>query len=142
VIAKARELRPAKPITHVVDSHHHFDHSGGIRAAVSEGAGGDDAQGERGVLPGCRRRAHTLVPDALAKSPKPLKIEPVDDMMVIKDNKRTVQVFHIEGSPHADTLLMTYFPKERILVEADVWSPAPRCSRTPRTCSRTSRSTT
>ena len=34
-----------------------------------------------------------------------------------------VQVFHIEGSPHGDTLLMTYFPKERILVEADVWSP-------------------
>ena len=28
VIAKARELRPDKPLTHVVNSHHHFDHSG------------------------------------------------------------------------------------------------------------------
>ena len=37
VIAKARELRPGKPLTHVVNTHHHFDHSGGIRAAVSEG---------------------------------------------------------------------------------------------------------
>src|SRR5712692_5585479 len=37
VIAKAKELRPNKPLTHVVVTHHHFDHSGGIRAAVSEG---------------------------------------------------------------------------------------------------------
>ena len=37
VIAKAREVKPDKPLTQVVNSHHHFDHSGGIRAAVSEG---------------------------------------------------------------------------------------------------------
>jgi len=37
VIAKARELRPTKPLTRVINTHHHFDHSGGIRAAVSEG---------------------------------------------------------------------------------------------------------
>src|SRR4029077_4422871 len=37
VIAKARELRPDKPLKYVANSHHHFDHSGGIRAAVAEG---------------------------------------------------------------------------------------------------------
>ena len=55
----------------------------------------------------------------------------------------TVQLFHIAGNPHADTLLMAYFPKERILVEADVVQPRLRgTARTRRTCSRTSRSTT
>src|SRR6266436_482697 len=37
VIAKAKTLRPGKPLTEVVNTHHHFDHSGGIRAAISEG---------------------------------------------------------------------------------------------------------
>src|SRR5439155_698514 len=35
----------------------------------------------------------------------------------------TVNLYHISGNPHADTLLMAYFPKERILVEADVFNP-------------------
>ena len=35
----------------------------------------------------------------------------------------TMTLYRIAGSPHADTLLMAYFPKERLLVEADVFSP-------------------
>jgi glyoxylase-like metal-dependent hydrolase (beta-lactamase superfamily II) len=30
VIAKARELVPAKPLTQLVATHHHFDHTGGV----------------------------------------------------------------------------------------------------------------
>ena len=123
VIAKARELRPGKPLTHVVNTHHHFDHSGGIRAAVSEGL---TIIAQSACAPFYKEavtRAHTIAPDTLAKNPKPLKLETVDDEMVLKDNTMTVNLFHISGSPHADTLLMAYFPKERILVEADVFNP-------------------
>ena len=34
-----------------------------------------------------------------------------------------VNLYHIAGSPHAETLLMAYFPRERVLVEVDVYSP-------------------
>jgi glyoxylase-like metal-dependent hydrolase (beta-lactamase superfamily II) len=123
VIAKARALRPGKPLTHVVSTHHHFDHSGGIRAAVSEGLTVVTQKGAEAFYRDAIGRPHTIVPDALAKNPKPLKIETVDEELVIKDATRTVNLYHIAGSAHADTLLMAYFPKERILVEADVYTP-------------------
>src|SRR5260370_23097036 len=40
VIAEARRLVPGKPIRSVINSHHHFDHPGGLRAFAAEGIGG------------------------------------------------------------------------------------------------------
>jgi glyoxylase-like metal-dependent hydrolase (beta-lactamase superfamily II) len=123
VIAKARELRPGKPLTHVVNTHHHFDHSGGIRAAVSEGLTVVTHKGNAAFYQTAVGRAHTIAPDALAKSPKPLKVETVDDELVLKDAARTVYLYAVNGNPHADTLLMAYFPQEKILVEVDAFTP-------------------
>ncbi|MBI3493121.1 MAG: MBL fold metallo-hydrolase [Acidobacteria bacterium] len=124
VIAKARELRPNKPLTQVINTHHHFDHSGGIRAAVSEGLTVITQKANAAFYQDAISRSHSIVPDALAKSPKPLKIETIDEEMVLKDRAMTVNLYRVAGSAHADTLLMAYFPKERLLVEADVFSPA------------------
>jgi glyoxylase-like metal-dependent hydrolase (beta-lactamase superfamily II) len=123
VIAKAREVQPKKPLTHVVVTHHHFDHSGGIRAAVSEGLTVMAHKASAAFIQEAAGRSHSIVPDALARNPKPVKVEPVDDGRVIKDATMEVVLYHIAGSPHGDTLLMAYFPKDRLLVEADVYSP-------------------
>jgi glyoxylase-like metal-dependent hydrolase (beta-lactamase superfamily II) len=123
VIAKARELRPGKPLTQVVVTHHHFDHSGGVRAAVAEGLTVIAQKATAAFYQDVISRAHTIALDALAKNPRPLKIETVEEELELKDATRRMQLFRIAGSPHADTLLMAYFPKERILVEADVFSP-------------------
>ena len=123
VIAKAKELRPDKPLTEVVNTHHHFDHSGGIRAAVSEGLTVITHRDNAAFFQDAVAKSHTIVPDALARNPKALKIESVDEEKTLQDETMTVNLYHIAGSPHADTLLMAYFPKERLLVEADVFSP-------------------
>src|SRR4029079_9152575 len=123
VIAKPRELRPHTPLTQVINSHHHFDHSGGIRAAVAEGLEVVTHKANAGFFQDAATRAHSLSPDALAKVQKPLKVTPVDDELTLGDTTRTLQLFHVIGNPHADTLLMAYLPRERLLIEVDAYSP-------------------
>ncbi len=123
VIAKARSLRSGKPLTEVVNTHHHFDHSGGIRAAISEGLTVITHKANAVFFQDAAARAHTIVPDALAGNSKPVKIVPVDEDLVLKDAATRVELYHIADSPHGDTLLMAYLPKERLLVEVDAYSP-------------------
>lgn len=122
-IAKAKELRPGKPLTQVVNTHHHFDHSGGLRAAVSEGLAVVTHSRNVAFYREAMTRPHTSAPDALSRNPKPLTIEGVDGEKTYQDSAMTMTLYHVEGNPHADTLLMAYFPKQKILVEVDAYSP-------------------
>jgi glyoxylase-like metal-dependent hydrolase (beta-lactamase superfamily II) len=123
VIAKAKELKPDKPLRYLVNTHHHFDHSGGVRAAVAEGMTIVTHEANKGFYEEIAGRKHSIVEDALAKNSKPLQIQTVKDKHVLKDDTRTVEIYHIAGNPHADTLLMVYFPAEKILVQGDMFSP-------------------
>jgi glyoxylase-like metal-dependent hydrolase (beta-lactamase superfamily II) len=123
VIAKARELAPGKPLTTLVSSHHHFDHSAGLRAAVAEGLTVITQESNVAYYQEAAKRPFTVQPDALARSPRPITVEGVNDARVVEDATRRIELYHIAGNPHADTLLMAYLPKERLLVEVDAFSP-------------------
>jgi glyoxylase-like metal-dependent hydrolase (beta-lactamase superfamily II) len=123
VIAQARQLRPEKPLTQVVNTHHHFDHSAGIRAAIAEGLSVVTHKANAAYLQEAAQRAHTIAPDALAKNPKPATITPVDGELTLQDAAMTVVLYPIDGNPHGDAILMAYLPRQRILVEADAFSP-------------------
>ena len=38
VIGEVKKLVPNKPIKYLVNTHHHFDHAGGVRTYAAEGA--------------------------------------------------------------------------------------------------------
>jgi glyoxylase-like metal-dependent hydrolase (beta-lactamase superfamily II) len=122
VIARARELVPDKPLTQLVNSHHHFDHSGGVRAAVAEGLTVITHDGNVAFFQEMAERPHTMVPDALARAPMPITVEGIGDERVITDGTMTVNLYPVTGA-HSETMLMAYFPRQRILVEADVYTP-------------------
>ena len=123
VIRKARELRPGKPVRAVINTHHHFDHAGGIRAAMSEGLTVITQSANAPFFQNLSKRQHSIVRDALAKSPKPARIESVTTKRVLTSGARNVEIHHLRGSQHAGTMLMVYLPAEKLLIEADVYSP-------------------
>jgi hypothetical protein len=52
-------------------------------------------------------------------------VEGVKDKRVLTDGARTVEIHHIAGVLHDDGLLMVYLPKEKLLVQADTFTPVP-----------------
>ena len=122
-IAKAKELRPGTPLTHLVMSHHHFDHSTGLRAAIAEGLTVVTQAGNEAFVKEMAARPFTRQPDTLAKTPKPVTVEAFADTTTITDGARQLVLYHVAGNPHSDTMLMAYLPRERVLIEVDAFSP-------------------
>lgn len=123
VIARAKELRPGTPLTHLVMSHHHFDHSTGLRAAIAEGLTVVTQAGNEAFVTEMAARPFTRTPDTLAKAPKPPVVVAVGDTHTITDGARELLLYHVAANPHSDTMLMAYLPRERLLIEVDAFSP-------------------
>ncbi len=123
VIAEAKKLVPNKPIQYVVVTHHHFDHSGGLRAFVAEGATIVTHESNKDYFEKAFAAPATIMPDTLAKSPKPPTIQTVSDSYTVGEGANRIEVHQIDGDSHSTELLVAYLPGPRILVEADAYSP-------------------
>lgn len=123
VIAKVKETIPNKPIRYLINSHHHFDHSGGLRTYVDEGATIVTHQLNTPYYQQAWASAHSLNPDRLAQSKKAATFEGVGDKHVLTDGKRSIEIHHIAGSGHNDGFVMVYLPAEKILIQVDAWAP-------------------
>jgi len=123
IIAETKKVIPNKPIRYGVISHHHFDHTSGLPAAVAEGITIVTHETDRDFFMKALSAPRTLAPDSMSKSGKKPKIEGIaGDKRVFQDATRTVEIHVIKGLPHADGLMVAYLPKEKILAYADMFN--------------------
>jgi glyoxylase-like metal-dependent hydrolase (beta-lactamase superfamily II) len=133
VVAEVRKAFPNKPIRYLVNTHNHFDHLGGVRGFVAEGATviTDDKNRnfyQRVVL---APQSRTLAPDRLSQrpfaptGPGTLELQTFTDHYTISDGNETIELYHVDGLNHSDNMLVAYLPKEKIVINADLYGPPP-----------------
>jgi glyoxylase-like metal-dependent hydrolase (beta-lactamase superfamily II) len=122
VMAAAKQAIPGKPIRFVVNSHAHFDHAGGLGAAVAEGSTILTYRTNEAVLEQLLAGPRTLIGDSLSKAANRRKdvVGAVGDRDVRKGtNGKIVELHHVPNE-HSDGMLVVYLPAERLLYTADV----------------------
>lgn len=125
VLEAVRALAPGKPIRHVVNSHAHFDHAGGLRAAVAEGATIVTQAANVGYYEQAFATPARIAPDRLAASGARARFLAVTDKASLGDGTRTIDIHRITAGGHSDSFLLVHLPAERLLIEADAYTPLP-----------------
>jgi len=154
VIEEVNRLVPDKLIRYVVNTHHHFDHAGGLRTYLSQGTTVITHESNKQYYLDIMfyPAARELQPDRMSFyspmymiSRRPAPIETVASFAggpgggaakyVITDGERVLEMFHVQDMAyeledsslaqgnHSADMLMAYLPKEKILINADLYSP-------------------
>ena len=126
IIAEAKRVIPNKPIKYVVNTHHHFDHSGGLRDFVAEGATVITHQINKQYYEKVWANPHTLSPDRLAQNPKKPSFKTMTEKMILTDGNHVIELYHLQNFGHNDGMIIAYLPKEKVLLEADGFNPPPQ----------------
>lgn len=132
VLDAVAKVAPNKLVRYIVNTHHHFDHSSGLRTYIAQGSTlvthRDNADFYEQVMFSPAPR--TLRPDRLATfypnfttSRRPVPIERVNQKYVLSDGVRTLELHPVQGATHIGPMLIAYLPKEKILINADLYTP-------------------
>jgi glyoxylase-like metal-dependent hydrolase (beta-lactamase superfamily II) len=122
VLGEVKKLS-SKPIKYLVVTHHHFDHSGGVRGVAAEGVTVITHDVSKPFFEKTLAAPATVNPDRLAKSGKKGTVEGTGAKRTLTDGTRTVDIYQISDNVHHAGIVMVHLPKEKFLIEADVYTP-------------------
>ena len=133
MIAWMNERFPGKPISHVILTHHHVDHVGGVRPFVAAGAAVVAHEAAREYyLANLSRMGRTIMPDALDRNPVPAKVIGVKagEFLQLEDQERPVSVYPVFNR-HSSDGVVVLVENEGVLYNGDLYSPGNKVEEVP-----------
>ena len=129
VLDTLRARFPGKPVGLVVNTHHHWDHAGGLRAALAAGVPVVTHARNAAFVRGIAAARKTVRPDELARRLGPARVRvpaitAVEDSLVLGAGDRRVVIYRLP-TMHVEGMLAAYVPGTRLLFTSDVLSPGP-----------------
>ena len=122
-IEEIKKAIPNKPIRYVINTHAHYDHAGGLRTYVAQGATIITHELNKPFFERAWARPRTIAPDSLSKAPKAATFETVSDKKVLTDGTKTIELYHMKGTSHNVANLLVYMPAEKLLFWGDGYNP-------------------
>jgi glyoxylase-like metal-dependent hydrolase (beta-lactamase superfamily II) len=124
VIAEVKKVIANKPIRFVVNTHVHFDHSGGLRTFVDEGATVVTHQANTAFYEKAWAAPRTIIGDRLAKSGTKPVFQGVTDRSELRGtNNRVIELHVLRSNPHNEQILVAWLPTEKVLFQSDMMNP-------------------
>jgi len=118
---------PQKPVGLVVNTHHHWDHAGGLRAAMAAGIPVVTQRRNLAFVRGIAAARKTIAPDALSRRARTAVIRAMDDTLTVGTGDSRVVIYRLPTT-HAQGMLAAYVPAARLLFTSDVLTPGPTLS--------------
>ena len=122
ILNAAKAKYPNKPVRFLVLTHHHMDHTGGVRAFAAQGATIVVGQGNGEHFRRVLAAPFTRNPDLTSRDLTGTAVAEVVDKRIFSDGTREVGVYLIDN-PHANGLLIGYVADAKIGFVTDLWSP-------------------
>jgi glyoxylase-like metal-dependent hydrolase (beta-lactamase superfamily II) len=124
VLDTLRRRFPGKPVSMVVNTHHHWDHAGGVRAALAAGLPVATHERNADFVRQIGAATKTIAPDSLSRVPRPAFLATVPDSLVLGRGDARVLVYALP-TVHCEGMLAAYVPAAQLLFVSDVLSPGP-----------------
>ena len=122
LMAKIKEIAPGKPVRYVVLTHYHFDHSGGLRGWIAQGATIVTTPSNKPFVEAMAAARHTIRPDDLSRAPRAAVVETFTGKRVFSEGGRVVEIYDVGPNPHVAEMAVAYLPKEKALFVADLFT--------------------
>jgi glyoxylase-like metal-dependent hydrolase (beta-lactamase superfamily II) len=123
IIAETKRLMPGKPIRYVINTHAHFDHAGGLRTYVAEGATVVTHPANRALYEKVWANPRTIEPDRMSRSGKRARFMDVSENATIKGSGgRVIELHRMQGSPHNEQMLVAWLPSDGVIFQSDLIS--------------------